>query len=178
MVNDAGASTALAFTRFKEGAKDENGAPNIGSFNARTMLERREASLAARVISEQAASYESLGIHLQCAWAEVCHGTMSESSPSLFRLAVACRIFDHVCAVVGHYSDLLLSLRKEMFSCLFKDFDEDAPLANMQDYALLLPYFLEHRRLDMERKTHAATIAQAKALAARNAARYHEDDEW
>ena len=34
--------------------------------------------------------------------------------------------------VVGHYLELLLSLRKEMLACLFKDFDEDAPLANMQ----------------------------------------------
>ena len=33
--------------------------------------------------------------------------------------------------VVGHYSELLLSLRKKMLACLFKDFD-DAPLANMQ----------------------------------------------
>jgi hypothetical protein len=30
---------------------------------------------------------------------QVCHSTASEAAPSLFRLAVACRIFDHVCAV-------------------------------------------------------------------------------
>ena len=60
-----------------------------------------------------------------------------------------------VCGVVGSYSDLLLKLRTELFSCLFKNFDADALPASPADYSNLLPYFMEYTRLESERKNHA-----------------------
>jgi len=57
--------------------------------------------------------------------------------------------------VVGSYSDLLLKLRTELFSCLFKNFDADALPASPADYSNLLPYFMEYTRLESERKNHA-----------------------
>ena len=60
-----------------------------------------------------------------------------------------------VCGVVGSYSDLLLKLRTEIFSCLFKNFDADALPASPADYSNLLPYFMEYTRLESERKNHA-----------------------
>lgn len=57
--------------------------------------------------------------------------------------------------MVGSYSDLLLKLRTELFSCLFKNFDADTLPTSAADYANLLPYFMEYTRLESERKNHA-----------------------
>ena len=57
--------------------------------------------------------------------------------------------------MVGSYSDLLLKLRTELFSCLFKNFDADTLPTSAADYSNLLPYFMEYTRLESERKNHA-----------------------
>lgn len=55
-----------------------------------------EAKDVIRLMSEQSASFESLGVFLQMAWIEVENGTVEEPSPNFFRLAVCCSIFDKV----------------------------------------------------------------------------------
>ena len=115
------------------------------------------------------------GVHLQCSWAEMELSTKDEPTPNYFRLAVSCWIFDQVCGVVGHYSDLLLKVRRELYTCLFKNFDGHSTLASVQDYSNLLPYFLEYTRLESERKNHATTIKRLKALADK-ASKASDDD--
>ena len=78
-----------------------------------------------------------------------------------------------MCGVVGSYSDLLLKLRKELFSCLFKNFEADTLPTSAADYSNLLPYFMEYTRLESERKNHAKCkkclpVSQAVCVALSN----------
>jgi len=144
---------------------DNEGALSFGAFAARREFEAAEAARTTKGISEQAASWESLGVLLQCAWTEVKNGTRDEPAPHFFRLAVCCSIFDRICGVVGNYSGLLLELRREMYGCLFKGFDPEAPVPDgHQEYARLLPYFGEYRRLEAERDNARRTVERVKKL--------------
>lgn len=151
MVNDDNKSTSHVFTRFPQ-QKVRGDSGSFGPFAARTILSQSESSVIAKTISEQSASFESLGIHLQCAWAEVCHGTASEPAPNFFRLAICCGLFDKICGVVGKYSDLLLKLRSELYGCLFLDFNPQKHLPDDTEYSKLLPFFIELKRIDMDKK--------------------------
>ena len=44
----------------------------------------------------QATTFSSLGVLLQCSWAELEVATRNEPRPSFFRLAVCCWMFDQV----------------------------------------------------------------------------------
>jgi hypothetical protein len=70
---------------------------------------------------------------------------------------------------------LLLKVRKELFSCLFKNFEGSTILASPQDYSNLLPYFLEYTRLDSERKNHANTLKKLKAALSANPGKLAEN---
>jgi hypothetical protein len=116
-------------------------------------------------MSEQSASFESLGVFLQCAWSEVKNATASEPAPNFFRLAVACSILDKVCGVVGAYAPLLLDIRREIYGCLFKGFDPaSAKALSLEEYAEMLPYFAEFKRLENERTNHKRALDRLALL--------------
>eukprot|EP00961_Rhodomonas_salina_P163584 2203124-Rhodomonas_salina.1 len=78
---------------------------------------------------------------------------------------ICCGLFDKICGVVGKYSDLLLKLRSELYGCLFLDFNPQKHLPDdtvrkltaelLQfgaEYSKLLPFFIELKRIDMDKK--------------------------
>jgi hypothetical protein len=111
------------FTKFQPNVPSSDGQLSFGRFAANAMLSQKAAQIVAQNMSEQSATFGSLGLYLMCMWKEVNNCTANEPTPNYFRLAIACKIFDQVLGVVGMYSDLLMELRSEMFASLFQGFD-------------------------------------------------------
>ncbi len=111
------------FTKFQPNVPSSDGQLSFGTFAANALLSRKAAQIVAENMSEQSATFGSLGLYLMCMWKEVNNCTANEPAPNYFRLAIACKIFDQVLGVVGMYSELLMELRNEIFACLFQGFD-------------------------------------------------------
>ena len=171
MLNAEGKSTTALHTRFDDKETDAMGLLQVGKFAARTMLSKRDVVGAIHQMSEQASTFNSLGILLDVWFAEAQNATKHEPHPNFYRLAVSCWIYDQICGVVGSYSSLLLKIRQELYSCLFSNFDPAVILNTAVDYSNLMPYFMEHTRVHSqllnERKTREEqVVARASDMAA------------